>query len=486
MEELVDISPAEAVQLGATSLTLYGKMFFPKTFRQASPEFHEDISAALLDTHSRQVALEIFRDGAKTTLLRTYMSQRIAYGLARTVLIVSASQGHSILSLRWLKRQVETNRNWAQTFGLTKGSKWTDDICEIYHGVEETPITVMALGISGQIRGYNIDDYRPDLIICDDVSTDETSGSLDQRNKEQGLIFGALINSLAPRSESPTAKVVILDTPKNKFDLIEGLEKAEDWRFYRFGIFDENGESRWPERYPTAELLAAKEAAAKQGKLSIWLREKECKIVQAELAAFNQSNLLFWDKIPEGASYVIAIDPASSEDKNADDNVVMVVAFWGDDVFVVDYRAATGQTPEMVKVAVFEFARKYKPVGVVVEAISYQRVLAWYLERAMRDQRLYLPVHRVEVHSMKKADRIIQALGGVAAYHHLHCLPSHTKLLEQYAEFAPGVKMHDDVLDALAIGVQWGQEHGLGLEEEDDYARTGTNDNVVRFRRGAP
>ena len=119
--QLAGLSAKEAVQLGATSLTLYGKLFFPKTFRQDSPKFHEDIGRALYNPENRQVAVEVFRDGAKTTLLRTFTSQRIAYGISRTILYVSASQGHSILSLRWIKRQVEHNKLWAQTFRLQIG-----------------------------------------------------------------------------------------------------------------------------------------------------------------------------------------------------------------------------------------------------------------------------------------------------------------------------------------------------------------------------
>ena len=210
--EVLPISPQEAIRLGATSLTRYGRIFFPKTFRQESPGFHDEIGRSLLTREFRNVAIEVFRDGAKTTLLRTFTSQRIAYGISRTILFVSASQGHSILSLRWIKRQVEHNRLWAQTFRLKKGSKWTDDHVEIIHEAFDTPITLLALGITGQLRGFNIDDHRPDLIICDDTSTDETSSSPEQRRKETNLVFGALLNSLAPASEAPDAKAVILDT----------------------------------------------------------------------------------------------------------------------------------------------------------------------------------------------------------------------------------------------------------------------------------
>ena len=484
MSDRLALSPQEAIRLGATSLTRYGRIFFPKAFRQTSPTFHDEIGRALNNREARNVAIEVFRDGAKTTLLRAFTSQRIAYGISRTILFVSASQGHSILSLRWIKRQVEHNRLWAETFQLKKGSKWTDDHVEIMHGIEEEPITLLALGVTGQLRGYNIDDRRPDLIICDDTSTDEAAGSADQRNKQTNLVFGALFNSLAPASEAPDAKAVILDTPKSKFDLIETCEKDPDWKFFRFGVFDEKGESRWPERYPTDVLLQNKIAAVTVGRTAIWMREKECKVISEELASFRQDNLMTWETLPEQATYIIAIDPASSDSPDADDNVVGVLAFHRDNVYIVDYKAATGQDPEMVLATVFEFVRKWRPLGIVVEAIAYQRVLAWYIEKGMREQRLYIPVYKVQ-DRRRKSDRIVQALGETSGYQRLWCRPSHTKFIEQFVEYSPTADMHDDVLDMAAMGITWSENQGVSDWIEGEF--TTDEDSLPKLNfRGAP
>jgi hypothetical protein len=375
---------------------------------------------------------------------------------------------------------------WTDTFGLKKGSKWSDDHIEIHHKLFDTPITILALGITGQLRGYNIDDHRPDLIICDDTSTDEAASSPGQRAKELNLVFGALLNSLAPRSEAPLAKAIILDTPKSKFDLIEGCETNPDWKFFRYGILDENDESRWPERYPTAEVLAQKENAIKVGQLSIWMKEKACKIISTELASFKAENLKHWETLPERCTYVIAIDPASSDSDEADDNVVAVLAFHRDNVYLVDYKAAVGQDPEMVKATVFEFARRWRPLGVVVESIAYQRVLAWYLEKAMREQRVYLPIYKIQ-DRRSKPDRIIQALGETTGYQRFYCLPSHTKFTEQFVEYSPVIKMHDDVLDAVSMGITWSQTQGLDEWLEGEYEEVDDEDNTPRLSfRGAP
>ena len=448
----LEITPKEAIQLGAESLVMYGKIFFPKTFRQASPTFHEDIGKQLYGP-SRYNAFEVFRDGAKTSLLRVYTSQRIAYGISRTIMYVSSSQMHSSFSLRWLKRQVTYNTRWAQLFGLRKGEKWTDEILEIYHGVEETPITILAMGITGQIRGFNLDDYRPDLIIADDVQTDENVATIEQRTKLKSTFHGALVNSLAPQSDSPYAKVVLLNTPMEKDDLIESCMADPLWEGKRFGIFDENGKSRWEARWPTALMLQEKEAATKAGRYSIWMREKECKIVKREHKTFDTANLRFIDVLPDGISIEGAIDPASSDSPNADDNVVGCVGFHGADVYVLDYSAEKGEMPDKTAVHFFEQVIKWSPRQFTVEIVSFQRTLAWYIEQEMTKRRQFVVINKVQ-DRRRKNDRIIQAIAGLLAFGHLHIRPSMAELIAQLDDFNPETdKNRDDILDMIAMAI---------------------------------
>lgn len=478
-QEVITLSPQQAVLEGAKNLISYGRIFMPKTFRQDSPAFHSEIGAALYSSE-RQVAIEVFRDGAKTTLLRTFISQRIAYAISRTILVVSASQGHSILTLRWIKRQVEFNTKWAQTFQLSPGSKWSDEMIEIKHGIEHCTITLMAVGITGQLRGFNIDDYRPDLIVSDDSSTDEMTNTMEQRKKYEDLFFGALINSLAPRSESPLAKVVLLDTPKNKFDLIESCAERSDWKFVRFGILDEKGESRWPSRYPTDEVLRAKAAHIEAGLIELWMREKECKVIASELASFKSDNLSYYDVTPPFTAVVISIDPASSDSKTADDQVIMAVGFRGPDVYVLEYSAHKGEMPDEACRVLFEMIRKYRPQAVTSESVSYQRVLAWYIEREMRSRRIFVPVDRID-DRRNKFDRIVQAIGSYSAYGKLHVRSNMSELITQYTEFSPRYKGHDDILDALAQAIHWSETKNIASFIDGEYDVLDEDENVPQL-----
>lgn len=453
------VSLAEAISLGATSLITYGRLFHPKTMRQDSPEFHHEIGRTLY-SEARLCAFEVFRDGAKTSLLRVFTAQRIAYGISRTVMYVSSSQTHSAFSVRWLRRQVEYNKVWASTFGLSKGDKWTDEICEVKQTVpnletgemETVVVTVLAMGITGQIRGFNLDDYRPDLIIADDIQTEENVGTPEQRIKTSALFHGALVNSLAAATDMPMAKLVLLQTPMHNEDVIETCLKDEAWASARYGIFDENGNSRWEARWPTDQMKKDKENAIKMGRYSLWMKEKECRVVRSEHKTFNKDMLQYWDILPTGMKTVGAIDPASSESETADDTCVMTVGLYDGKIFVCEYSAEQGSTPEATSMHFFQQVMRYRPIGFGVESIGFQRTLAWYIEQEMKKKKIYVPINKIQ-DRRKKSDRIIQAISGYLHYGLLYINASMSKLIQQLDDYDPMIEMHDDVLDALAMAI---------------------------------
>ena len=480
MNQMVSIPVEELIQLAAVDDDFYCTHFFPKTFRQGMPAFSRLFSAPFEDPSCRYVALKMFRGSAKTTRIRARVSKHIAYGLSRTILFVSNAQKHSIYSLRWLKKQIEFNKPWADTFGLKPGSPWSDEIIGINHTIEGVTIYVIALGITGQIRGINLDDFRPDFIVLDDPDNEETTATPEQREKTSDLVFGALIKSLAPPTEAPYAKVALAQTPFNSFDLIAMCEKDPDWRSVEISCFDSHGESSWPARFSTEFLQKEKAQHIRQNKLSLWMREMEVKIVSREMASFKPDWLKHWDVLPDGLKVILAIDPASSDDKRADDQVIGAVGFKRIEgklnVFVIAYTAEKGEMPDAAVTTFLGYRQKYKPIRAAVESIAYQRVLAWYIEKSMREQRTWLVVHQVQ-DKRRKSDRIIQEVGHIASDGRLWVHPTHTKLIQQFTEYSPLYGGHDDVLDMVAIAIA--DYEGVGYDIDGEYTEIVSNEKAI-------
>jgi len=491
-EEWGQLSTDDAVRMGAESLKAYGRIFFPRTYRQDSPAFHDTIGQSLYGPE-RHVAFKVFRGGAKTTLLRVFTSQRVAYAVSRTIMFVSETQDHSIRSIRWLKRQVQYNKLWAQTFGLEKGSVWTNEVISVYNRIEDVEITILAVGITGQIRGVNIDDYRPDLIIVDDPNNEENTKTPEQRAKMSGLFFGALERSLAPAIDSANAKMVLLQTPLHAEDLIHQCEKDGTWRVITYSCFDENGASRWESRFPLETLLLDKQAYVARNQLVIWMREMECRIIASSKTAFDPKWLGYWDVLPDNMIFVIAIDPASSDADTADSQAICVLGKVPGKkrIWLMDYSLHQGEMPDLAANYVLQCMSLYQPRAIACESIGYQRILAWYLAEAMKKERKYCQVYPVQ-DKRSKADRIIQSFvaTGLAPYGDFLIKKTHLEFITQFTEYGPDVDMHEDLLDAVAMGIRLfseidgnGDDNGETIDGE--YERVDDEDEFVD-RYGLP
>lgn len=486
------ISLDEAVKAGADDSLYFCETFFESVFRQEPAAFHGELWD-LLEGY-RLSSAKIFRGGAKTTIARLFCAKRIAYGFARTILFISKSEDHAKASVAWLATQIEFNEKFTSAFDLSKGSKWTEGDIEILvgkrnHELYGTPIhtvRVKAYGILGSIRGVNVDGYRPDTIIVDDPCDEENTATEDGRNKMADLFFGAVKETLAPRSEAPNACMCLMQTPLVEGDLSDLCEKREDFATLTVGILtteDENSaESSWPARWTKSEIMLDKRAAESSNQLSIWTREKMCKIIGREASDFKDEWLNYWDILPPDAVYVGAIDPAPvltdvARLKGAKGamQAVAVCAYWRKRKYIVEYKAARDQDPDMVVNELARLNRKYNIRHWGVETVNYQATLKWYIEKKVKDGTL-TGLRVIEVPAVKdKYTRIRQAHTERAKTGRLFTHRNHVEYNEQYSKFPSG-KLKD-IIDAVSMCdyvVTNSMEQGTqGSQDESNYETLG-------------
>lgn len=461
-----EISVDEMVQLAAISPQLFNSTFFPKTVRQLGAPFHDEMDDILDDPRHRLVHFRAFRGSSKTTRLRLFSARRVSYGFSRTVLYVGLSEAHATRSLNWLRGQVERNKLWTGTFGLRPGKKWQETEAEIIN--EKLGITswFLGVGITGNIRGINFDDYRPDLIICDDILSDENTATREQREKIINLVEGALKESLAPRTEDPNAKLAFLQTPMHVEDASAEVEKDPQWTTRTYACWTPETldaplaeqESSWPARYPSEDLRRAKSAAAARHRLSIWVRENECRLTSPERVAFRPEWLNITDDIPDPSTTynVLAIDPVPPPSP-----LQMAKGFAGKDYEAIEvwgrangnyYRhygvQNRGHDPSWTVNTALQLARQFKVVKIRVESIAYQRALAWIFRQEMLRRGTFYQIDDFSS-NMKKYNRIVSTFNGDASHGRIYVHSSHTDFITQFMGYGTGD--HDDILDAASM-----------------------------------
>jgi len=473
MEAVTPPTPAidvgELVRLGAVDNEIYARTFFPRTFRQPSPPFQKEIWRDLDDPSVRALNEQIFRGGAKTTIARVATSKRIAYGVSKTILYIGKSEGAAVRSGAWFRNNVERNKLWAGTYGLSPGRKWTDGEFEVWHNTLQTNIWCLFVGITGNIRGINFDDYRPDFIVMDDILDDENCATHEQREKISSLVHGAVKKSLAPVVDDPNAKMVMLVTPQHREDVSSVATRDPTWKTLTFGCWtDETKEldvtqqvSRWPERLPTIDLRNEKLAAIAINRLSDFTREMEIRLTSKEHAAFLTPWLKYIDApagqvIPNCAN-ILSIDPTPppSDAQIAkgfigdDYEVLHVWGRRGDNYYLQERRAARGEDPDWTITNAFELALKYRVMQIVVESVAYQRTLKWLLEKEMRRRRQFFQI--LPFVGGNKYARIRSVLAGPASQGQVWVRATDTPFIEQFETYPSSD--HDDELDAASIAL---------------------------------
>lgn len=435
---------------------LYCHTFFPRTVRQGTPEFHIDFWGKLEDDTFDFFGAEVFRGGAKTTLCRLALSRRIAYAVSRNILSVGVSEGMALLTSRWLKKQVQYNTLWAQTYRLTPGTKWTDEFFEVNHGIENCTIAVTAKGMTSGLRGLNLDDFRPDLIYCDDICNEENTATEEGRKKVRDLIFGALVPSLAPKSEAPKRKFVLTNTALTKEDPIVEAHTDPTFQTVKYPkiITREDGtqESAWPSRWTLEECLAEKAAYTAKRRLYIWLREYGCKIVGNGETAFDGNWLQQWDVLPTDIDTYIGIDPARAKGKKAHKAAMFCIGVQRStgNTFALEYWTDKGKNPEELWTVLCAMMLHWRPKKIGVESVAYQQVLAWYFRQKMQETRIFFPVFEFE-DRRSKDERISQAFSGLSSHRKLFSNAQHTEFREKFEEWTFGMDI--DLLDAGAIAI---------------------------------
>jgi len=233
------------------------------------------------------------------------------YQKAKDICIISASEQLAIELLRKIRTTIESNPRFNDLYGDLKSSKWTETMLILSNGV-----TIRAKGAGGQIRGF-----RPDVLILDDIETDESVCSEDQRKKLRDWLFKACLNTLLPDGQ-----FIIIGTIIHYLSVLNDLlETPNGWikrrlTAYKDGV-EKEGNELWEESRPHSWLQARKKEIGSHAFASEFMNNPLADMTNP----IKQEHLRFWTELPKQYSSVIAVDPAYSEDEKADFKVASLI-----------------------------------------------------------------------------------------------------------------------------------------------------------------
>lgn len=429
------------------SLEAFTRAFFSDLCTHDTPMFHREIFN-LCRTEDR-LLLAAPRGFAKSSVVaRIYALHSILFKTRKDIVIISASEGLAIEHIRYLKQLLEVNEDIKNLWGVTKSDKWTETHIGIKHP-DGTICNLRARGAGAQIRGF-----RPDLIILDDIETDESCESEDQRRKLKGWLFKACLNSLKVGGQfivigtliHPLAVIADLFTVNNSWT-------KRKWAAYKDDR-QEAGNELWAELWNHDRLQARKREIGTTAFASEFLNNP----MLDENAPIKDEDIRYWDTLPSQYSMVMAIDPAYSEDEKADYKACSLVAVDPNgNRYLVDYIRCHDTSLEFIKQCVNLYNNHSRYITAVgLPKSGGDREFFSSFERYCDEHKVYPPIVELKntfitatgAKIRNKHGRIKASLQPLFENGRYYIHSNHLECRDELLTL--GSSQHDDLIDTLA------------------------------------
>ena len=139
------------------------------------------------------------------------------------ILSDSSEQAEGFLSD--IKTELEENAALREDFGELEGRVWKASVILLSNGVK-----IEALGAGKKIRGRRHKQWRPDLILCDDLENDENVNTPEQRKKLRDWFYKAV-----SKAGDTYTDIVYIGTLLHYDALLANVAKNPEYEAVRYG-----------------------------------------------------------------------------------------------------------------------------------------------------------------------------------------------------------------------------------------------------------
>lgn len=358
------------------------------------------------------------------------------------ILLVADAADQAKTFLRGVKSHFENNEKLKEVFGdfYTGADKWTDSeiIVNKRTAVGLREPTIMCAGVDTSLIGRHFE-----IIVSDDLVTEENSATDNQRQKIKNYFYKTLLPRL-----TPDGRLWIIGTRWHDEDLYGWLAK-NDYKdsTYVLGIIDEaTDESIWEDVFSTERMHRLR-----KGNLAAFELQWLCRSGVALGGIFNEDHFRTYEDLPPNIFKWQGVDLAAGQKARNDffAHVTIGVEKTHRDIYLVHFREAKLTFPKQLELVNQRFRDHPDTVRVGIEANAYQIVMT----QQVRDQYPDIPV--VPRYTLKDKVARAQQMATLATDKPIYVRPQHHKFVRRLCAFPNGPK---DVFDAFDIAV------GMGLK----------------------
>lgn len=375
-----------------------------------------------------------------------YPLWRLLSGRSRYVLLIGATQQSASENLINLRTELEENEQLLEDFGPLQGEgRWSDSRLELVNNT-----CVQAKGAGMSMRGTRFRQWRPDLIVLDDILKDDAVDSPTLRGKIHRWLKRVVFNL------GKSAFLVWVNTIFHSDDpisrLLNELEAGtlKRWIAVRLSCFRPDGSSLWPENWSLETLQEKRETLGSDVFSTEYENEPlsdEDRIIKPEW--IERHRYTPDERPPLSEMRIFAgCDPATgAHDGTAIQGIGVDQKgiIWDLDSWSRACSETETTTQMIIKHQLFHFEL------IAWEEVSFSKIYANYVRDMAAQRGVYLPIKTVKAGTESKASRI-RALSPLIENGIIRFRASGNKdLVEQLTTFPKG--RFDDLCDALAYAV---------------------------------
>ena len=395
---------AVLLKVFSRDIELFGKFFFPHYVKNDTPSFHREIYQAFQDETLHRIAVAAPRGHAKSTITDLiFLAWAVCNKKAHFILLISDTYSQSVLFLDALKGELESNERIRAFYGKLTTPKWSEG------EIVANDIMVKALGAGMKVRGLKFREYRPNLVIGDDLENDEAVENKEQREKFERWMSGALIPCLAK-----DGRLIIIGTILHYDSLLSKMLAPDTYTEFKklfFKAINDYG-PLWPEHLNLEELEKIKQDYISKGQGYLFYQEYQNDPVSSENRKFKIEKFKYiTDKQAaeldgKMVNYFITIDRAYSTAKTADFTAIIVNAVDSDNNwFIVQAERFKGEERDLIQ-KIFDLKSHYRPIKIGIEQKAFKYTLEPTLKDEMRKRNTFFIVEELKDLGKSKNVRI--------------------------------------------------------------------------------
>jgi hypothetical protein len=448
--------------------------YFPK-FAYATPaKFHTDSTKRIINNPEWYEVRNWSRELAKSTRTMMEVLYLTLTGRKRFVLLISNSIDNAERLLMPYKANLEFNQRIINDYGVQeKPGAW-----ESKEFSTRKKAMFRAVGAGQSPRGAKNDEARPDVLLFDDIDTDEECRNTDSIVKKWKWIEDAAIGT---RSISTPTLILFCGNIIAKDCCVVRAAAFAD-KVSIVNIRDENGISSWASKNTEAHIdrvLSQKSYASQQ-------KEYYNNPID-EGTVFKELNYKKLQPLKDYKILVFYTDPSYKSSKKNDYKASHLIGKYKDEVHVLKSYTAQTTTSAMIDwmYDIDKLVAGAVPVYYIIEWPTIDDTLKLEITAgAVRHNGKIIPLKADERAKPDKFTRIESLLEPLnrrqKLWFNIHekTNPHMLKTQEQFLALAPGSRAHDDSPDAVEGGTYWLNNK---TNPASQAISTGKNKNTKRF-----